>query len=133
MMGSLGLSKERKNMVKRMLGLAVVLASVVSLLVSGCSVLQQAGSSGGGESYFPHAQGNSWRMTSTDGSSQIMTVEGTASVGSTTVQCFFPLIFHRRASVLQTNLIIGLIVREYICMDHRIISTRPAFLCFNFR
>ena len=57
------------------------------VLVSGCSLLQQT-SSGGGESYFPHAQGNTWRQSSTDGSSQIMTAEGSTSIGSTTVQLF---------------------------------------------
>ena len=76
-------------MVKRMLGLAVVLASVVSLFGSGCSVLQQAGSTGGGESYFPHAQGNSWVMTGSDGGTETMTVEGTINVGgSNTAQKF---------------------------------------------
>lgn len=70
----------------------IFILSIVVLVGSGCSVLQQgSSSSGGGESYFPHAQGNSWRMTSTDGSSQITTVEGTATVGSITVQCFTSL------------------------------------------
>jgi hypothetical protein len=78
-------------MSKGALGFAVVLVLVFSLFVSGCSVLQQSSSSGGGESYFPHAQGNAWRMTATDGSSQTMTVEETAMVGSTAVQCFVTL------------------------------------------
>ncbi|MFA4844219.1 MAG: hypothetical protein WC632_04620 [Candidatus Margulisiibacteriota bacterium] len=77
-------------MANRAFSLAVVLVAMAGLFVSGCSILQPSGG-GGGESYFPHAQGNTWRITGSDGSSQIMTVEGTASIGSTTVQCFSSL------------------------------------------
>ncbi len=41
-----------------------------------------------GENYFPHAGGNTWFYISSDGSSQITTVEGTAFVGSLPTQIF---------------------------------------------
>jgi len=88
--GLLEAKKGVKIMGNRLFSLAVVLVAMAGLLVSGCSVLQQSGG-GGGESYFPHANGYAWRMTGSDGSSTIMTVEGTASIGSTTVQCFSSL------------------------------------------
>jgi len=66
---------------------AVLVFAGLGLIMAGCSSLQST-SGGGGENYFPHAQGNTWRHPSTDGSSQVMTVEGTTSVGSITVQKF---------------------------------------------
>jgi len=39
-----------------------------------------------GEGFFPHADGNSWRYTYSDGSSMIMTFEGMTLINSVTVQ-----------------------------------------------
>jgi hypothetical protein len=55
------------------------------IFLAGCSVLEQT-SGGGGESYFPHSNGYTWTYSSNDGGWQILTFEGTALVGSTTVQ-----------------------------------------------
>lgn len=74
-------------MVRSKMGLAAVVFVGLALVMAGCSLLQPT-SSGGGESYFPHAQGNTWRHSSADGSSQVMTAEGSTSIGSTTVQIF---------------------------------------------
>jgi len=63
------------------------------VLVSSCSILQQT-SSGGGESYFPSAFGNTWFSKSTNGESSIMTVEGMVNIGSITAKRFFTTNFH---------------------------------------
>jgi hypothetical protein len=57
------------------------------LLMAGCGLLQPA-SSGGGQGYFPHADGYSWRRTSADGATGVSTFEGTTQIGSTTTQVF---------------------------------------------
>lgn len=58
-----------------------------SVLVSSCSLLQST-SSGGGESYFPSAIGNTWFSKGTDGTSSLTTVEGTITIGSITAKRF---------------------------------------------
>ncbi|MDD5383003.1 MAG: hypothetical protein PHH60_05045 [Candidatus Margulisbacteria bacterium] len=67
--------------------LYVLVLVLLTAFVAGCSILQTHGSSeGGGASYFPLTQGYTWRYASSDGSTQISTIEGTATIGSITVQ-----------------------------------------------
>lgn len=72
--------------IKVFLSLAVLI--MVALYFAGCSLLQSAAGGGDGESYFPHAEGNTWALNGSDGSSRVMTVEGTAVIGGATVQRF---------------------------------------------
>jgi hypothetical protein len=41
-----------------------------------------------GENYYPHANGYSWVMKGTDGSTQVITIDGTAIISSTVTQVF---------------------------------------------
>jgi len=83
----------------------VLLVSIIisfGLLVYGCSTSTST-SGGGGSNYFPHGEGYTWRTTSTDGSSAIVTFEGTATVDSTTVQIYKQTYFTSSGSMLGTS------------------------------
>jgi hypothetical protein len=76
---------------KRVLVFSLFVA-FIAIFVSSCSLLQQT-SSGGGESYFPSVDGNTWFLVNNDGSSQLMTVEGTVTIGSVTAKRFYSTYF----------------------------------------
>ncbi|MFC1571291.1 hypothetical protein ACFL31_01915 [Candidatus Margulisiibacteriota bacterium] len=65
----------------------ILVLLVVVMVAAGCSTVQQS-SSGGGASYFPHADGYTWRYAHTDGSTSTSTFEGTTLVGTATPQVF---------------------------------------------
>ena len=56
----------------------------LAVIMTRCSQPQ----SGGGSSYFPNTEGDTWRYSSTDGSTTMTTAEGMISIASTTAQIF---------------------------------------------
>lgn len=76
---------------KRVAG--VLICFWLLVLVAGCGLPQQ-NSNEIWESYFPHAEGNSWGMLNLGGSYTVMTVEGVVTVEGITAKRFVSTFTH---------------------------------------
>lgn len=73
-------------MIKKESLMLVVLVFVVVLGILGCAQQGTEVASVQAQSYFPHEDGYSWRYVDDSGTSYIITIEGTATIGSDTFQ-----------------------------------------------